>query len=180
MESEIKWLLLKIIYEELNLAQVEEKLTNLGIIAKKIVETEEFKYAPISKYFFLKNDIVLDNLSIEEVEKLRNLYNKGIEKNDLINNTELIEFIKKIKLKLLFPKTNERYIIWDALAPDHMTPSDSIVLAFHYLEFQDNYPPDIMDDVIDTINSIQQLSSKVGYKIAVLMYNERLINARTL
>ncbi|MEE3344181.1 MAG: hypothetical protein VZS44_08845 [Bacilli bacterium] len=165
LEEKLKILLLKIIYNKLGLSEIENEFIKNNINSKDIENKDNIDL--ISKYFFLKNDIHLENLTKDEEELLKTY----IDNNDIKNiNTFLENNLKKI----LLPNEKVRMIHYNGNDYTKMAPSDAIVLQFHYREF-DNY--DKHDDNERLINSklnyIQStLGPNNGLKVAVLKYNE--------
>ena len=70
--------------------------------------------------------------------------------------------------------------MWKQNNPFYMTPANSIVIAFHFIEFDDSYTEEIDIQVVDMLNEIQALSHSVGYIVSILSYNEVPTQARVL
>ena len=165
MESEIKRLLFEIIYDKLNLKDIEEDFNNNKIPKKDIINKKNEKI--ISNYFFLRNDVNLDELTKEETIYLLSKMNQ---KSD---TKELKDFLEQNMLRLLLPKTNEKYIYWDINDDEHLAPSDAIVIAFHTIEFLEGIDEVRNAYICEKLNYIQDvLGPQANIKVAVLKYNE--------
>ena len=176
MENCIRWLLFKDIYNELNLKIFEDQLKSIGIQPQNLV-SENFPL--VSQYFFLQNPILFEQLSVEENAELKKMYEDFMNSN-MQDDTRIIRFLKSVRFKLLFPKTDEKYLIWDFDDSNHMAPSDAVVLSFYYKSFNMNYADDVLDKMYCILNQIQDLSRSNEYKVAVFEYTERLLKARIL
>ena len=174
MENSLRLILFQIIYDELNLLKYENKLQELGVKHKKIVGD----IPPVSQYFFLKNSVHLENLTEEENSFLQQHMNQDFD--SLKEDKILLDFLKRNKLRLLIPKTQEKVIMWKQDNPFYMTPANSIVIAFHFIEFDDSYTKEVDIQVVNMLNEIQALSHSVGYIVSILSYNEVPTQARIL
>lgn len=174
MEENLKLRLFKIIFDELNLQEIENEFIEAGVPQKEIISIDGKD--PISRYFFLRNDIYLGRLDAGEFKRIEQLANSGA-RRDL---RELDEFLSDNRFRLLMPETSARYLYWDRSDLSHMAPADAVVIAFHTLRYdydssrawERNWPL-----VNYRLNYIQEVSSKkVGYKVAVLEFDETPIS----
>ena len=167
MENQIKQLLFKIIYNKLNLQEIEEDFIKSNIPQKKINNPNNEEI--ISQYFFLRNDLYLDRLSLEEKTFIVSKMN-SINEND---KKELNEFLENNLLKLLLPETDKTYIYWDGSDDEHLAPSDAIVIAFHTIEFLNGIDESRNMYINKKLNYIQDvLGPQNNLKVAIIKYNE--------
>lgn len=169
MENILKMMLFEIIYDELQLNEVDNYLFSQNILGKQI--NNHSQYPILSRYFTLQNKVTFERLKDEE----KHILNHYIEN---MNNTEtkknLYNFLRDHKLKLLLPQTKESYLYWGPMNVKYMAPSDAIVLGFNYIEFSNKYDSQEQGKIIEQVlNNIQSGSqAKVGYKVAIIKYNE--------
>ena len=169
MLDELKLILFRIIYEKLKLDSVEKRFLDYGLKPKQIVsDGMNYKNKFDNKFFFLKSDVHLENLSLEEITLLK----KYMSSEKAADLEELYHFLENNCLKLLIPKTDKKYLIWEPGDFRYAAPSDSIVLAFHYIEFDDSYDDNLLFMVSNELNRIQKESVDLGFKTSVLEYNE--------
>ena len=72
MLDELKLILFRIIYEKLKLDSVEKRFLDYGLKPKQIVsDGMNYKNKFDNKFFFLKSDVHLENLSLEEITLLK-------------------------------------------------------------------------------------------------------------
>lgn len=179
MIERIKLMMFETIYEDLNIQSIEKTILEAGVKPKQIENTNDIMedYQPISQYFFLKNEIQLNNLTNEEQNYLQGLYNNYI--NNIDNSQQsLYNFLRDYRTKLLIPQTTEKYMIWD----NNMSfaPTDAFVLDFHYIEFDDDYD-EKREEIVDMcLNKIQDDASTKNMKVAVLKQNEIINNTYTI
>lgn len=173
MNNNLKFFMLKIIYDKLNLKEVEEELENKGVMPKNIKNDENLPL--VSNYFFLKNDIHLDNLTAEELTALKKYYD-GTMNHDEELSKALYQFLDHNMLKLLLLKEQQGYISFGDQF--HMAPADAIILDFHYRKYTNEDFTDEQDEIVSNeLNKIQyELGPKAGIKVAVLKYDELLKN----
>lgn len=173
MENRLKLILFEIIYNKLGLKEIEDCFVYNNIKGKKINNYD--KYPILSKYFFLMNDVNLDclfDIEKEELSKYYNLYCQG----DETGKKRLYEFLESNALKLLLPKTDEKYLYWGYTSFEYMAPSDAIVLGFHYIAFDNSTMEeyDMSEKFINNkLNYIQkELAENFGHKVAVIKYDD--------
>ncbi len=175
MLDDIKLILNKIIYDELELNTVEEQLVKKGIRNKNIYNPDGKELA--SKYFFLLNDIHYDNLLDSEKRTLEDLYNKSL-KDDKQAKEDLYNFLNQVKLKLLIPNSEVKYEYFGIRDFEHTAPTDAIVLGFHYIRYNRENFDDESDRnneyyITDMVNNIQfNLAKNKSLKVAVLTFDE--------
>lgn len=173
MKDKLKIILNKYIYEKLELGNVEQEIIGSGVTAKEVVNDENLDLA--SSYFFLMNDIYLERLDEVEMKSLESYIN-NIDFHNIILSNDLIKFIEENISKLLLPNTNESYISYCGAGLDYIAPSDSIVLAFHYIKNLNNSEENIdrQEELIyEKMNYIQSvLSPSKQMKVAVLIFDE--------
>lgn len=170
MEEYLKKMIFNIIYDELNLKEVEEVLINKGVKFKKLSIVD----SGISKYFTLLNDVDLNSFLDSELNEIKTCYEISKLGNDGMT-PKLKQILKNNILKILIPKTDEQYLYWGPMNFQYMAPSKSIVLAFNYLAFdydkQDEF--EIYNLCAEKMNDIQNKNrSKFGVPIAIIMYDE--------
>ena len=169
----IKLLYTQLIYNDLGLKKIEEEIKIRGIKSKKIENNE--KYFIPSQYFFLLNDVCFDRITDDEKLQLEN-YIIEVNKGNSSVHKGLYEFLKSNMLKLLLPETNERYLYYGEHDFQHMAPSDSVVLGFHYMRFDEDYTEenDLKNErlINEKLNYIQnKLGPKQHIKVAVMKYD---------
>ena len=174
MVEDIKLILNKIIFNELQLSEIEKKLSEAGIKNKNISNPKHINIP--SKYFFLMNEVHFENLSDSDKNTLISLYNKSKSGNEEDKNN-LYKFLEKIKLQLLLPKGKMKYIYYDVQDDEHLVPSDSIVLSFHYMRYNDNFKEDVDQQKEEYINNIinyiqYKLAPNNLLKVAIIKYDE--------
>ncbi len=161
MKENIKFIIFDNIYKNLGLKDIENKIEKNNIKPKNIENSTNISI--VSKYFFLLNDIYLENFKKEELDYLNQCYldyTKG-------NHSKLYEFLNENMQKLLFIQNEKKYIKYGSFV--HSVPSDAIAIAFHYNNFectdeQENF-------ICDMLNYIQyNLAKKINMKVAVLKY----------
>ena len=169
MEKKLFFLLYRIVYDKLNLREVEEKFVEIDVPTKNMLIGPDEE--PISKYFFLRNDIQISRLTDAEMTMVRDCINDPTSEKE----NELKSFLEQNLYRLLLPETTARYLFW----PDrsHAAPADYIVIAFHTLDYKEGESDEIRsarDDIVyKELNRIQDESvDKYGLKVAVLKYNE--------
>lgn len=169
MENILKMMLFEIIYNELNLNEIDKTLLAQHVPCKKM--NNHGKYPILSRYFVLVNDVTLNRLTEEEkstlINYMENINNPSVKK-------QTYDFLRKNKLKLLLPETTEPYLYWGPTSFEYMAPSDAIVLGFHYIEFDSETHSLEKEEMIQKcLNNIQEeRSESVGYKVSVIKYNE--------
>ena len=178
MEDKIKLIYNKLIYELLDLKNIEEEISNSGIKSKEIVNNENYDLA--SKYFFLKNDIYLGHLDSNELNFLeRTIY--SINFSNILISEELSKFLLEKISKILLPNTNEKYLSYYGTGNSFLAPSDAIVFAFHYLKYLDS-DEELMENqediLCDKLNYIQNvIAPSKNMKVAILVFDE-LVNEK--
>jgi len=178
MIYDITMLYNQLICNELQLNKIDEEIKQKGIKPKQIENPDNYFIA--SNYFFLINHIYLDRLNEEEKIKLETCISE-YKKGNKQYNQELYSFLKQNMLKLLLPETNERYMYYGGTGFEYMAPSDSIVLGFHYIRFEEGFieeQDEIKERFInDKLNYIQeQLGPNKNMKVAVIKYDNRVRN----
>lgn len=170
MEEYLKQKLFDIIYDELQLKEIEEFLVSNGVKTKKVSGED----LGTSKYFTLLNKVELNNFSEIELNEITLCYERSV-LGDSVAIQKLTEILKDKILKFLIPRTDEQYLYWGPMNFEYMAPSKSIVLAFNYLAFdyaiQDEFQ--IYNLCAEKMNDIQNKNvSKFGVPIAIIMYDE--------
>ena len=129
MEEKLKIILFKIIYNKLNLDKIEKTFLSNGVKYKNISNPNNYEI--VSKYFFLANELHLENLNSIQIDKLKYY----VENSDLKNiSMDFHLFLNEILLDLLLPKTNKKYINFDKEDFSKEAPADAIILKFHYMK----------------------------------------------
>lgn len=130
-------------------------------------------------------DYVCRSMANIGAERLYELYGKATKKgkldaDDLMfitdknNSREVVELLYNgVYISILTPNFDKEDFSKEA-------PSDAIILKFHYIEFDynDEAYEKIQDIVVDNLNYIQDYSEKIGLRVAVIRYNESLLNRR--
>ena len=172
MEEELKIMLFEILYNKLNLKEIEEYFTKNGVESKEFINDTNL---PInSKYFWLLNNVLIENLEDKEKYTMYELY-RQFKLGNFFAKRELYYFLEKNMLKLLIPKTEEPYFYWGPKSFQYIAPSDAITLAFHYVEFYEDEIEEerINDIVVDKINEFQESEFEdINATLAVVVYNE--------
>lgn len=171
IKDKLQQMLLEIIFDELGLETIEQSLLKAGIKSKEIYNSNNEKI--VSNYFFLCNDVMLENLNVIELNRIKRYFEQ--DNISMKDKKEFKKFIDSIKLKLLIENSEESYINWGYDPLEHSAPSDAIVLACHYLEFSDEDFTDEKDELLcKELNKIQEeLAPKAGLKVAVLRFNDK-------
>ncbi len=172
MEDFIKLMIFEIIYNKLNLGNIENKFKNAKIQGK-IIENPD-NYPVISQYFFLLNDINFDNLSLDEKKKLEFFFNSLKSGNDKIKQS-LCEFLELNLKKLLMMDDVVDFLYYGIVSDEYMGKIDEIILAFHYIEFDEKNS--LTDEqfalITEEINRLEnETAPNKGLKIKVMKYNE--------
>lgn len=163
MKEELKLIIFNIIYNNLGLKDLENNIVKNEIKCKNIKNPNN--YPMVSKYFFLLNDVHLENLEPNELEELTRHYNEFMKDNK--NYNELCNFLIKNIKKILFENQTTGYVNYGAA--QQSAPSDALVLAFHYNDLETDEEKE--NFIIDILNYIQfEASKKIKMKIAVLKY----------
>ena len=178
MDNKIRNILNDIMYTDLNLIKVEERIKKAGIPKK----SKDDSYPQTSDYFTLINDIHFENLSEDEKKELDNYYNDYLNKHEGAKQ-KLAEFLKNNKYKLLIPEDKEGITFYGPPAPNYSAPNDAIVFGFHFIEFDDENPlsDEQYEFICDQLNYIEsELSKQNNVKISVIEYNEMPLQERRL
>lgn len=170
MENDLKILLNNLIYKKLGLDVIESKINEFGIKNKKIINSSKINID--SKYFFLSNNVYVDNLTESEKIKLFELLENL---NDEFSLNNLYNYLESIIEKLLFEKNSEKYIYYGEKRMNNLVPSDSIALTFQYLKY--DYSEEQIekneDFIVDVINYIQDvLGPSKKAKVAIIECDE--------
>ena len=172
INDKIKYQYMKLLYNKLNLKEIEEYIKELGIQPKKIVGDSNIK---ISDYFFLFNKIRLEELDEEQINKLNKYFSKDISEINNENNEyyeEMNEFLSDNIDKILFEKTESGYIGYGAFNPMNIVPADAVTFVFHYIRFNGT-DKEKLSNLFDKLNYIQtDLSQKYNIKLAVIPCDE--------
>lgn len=169
MEKELMIILNNLIYEKLNLKEVEDRIYQYGIIGKEMVNDDRIKLK--SKYLFLINRLYLNDLSESEKKELFD----NVQKYDDSASEELVNYFAKIIDKVLFNPNDEPYVYYGPHILGNEVPSDSIVLSLHYLKYgQEEAQMDANEDfIIEIANEVQFVNGPAsGYKVAVVIRDE--------
>lgn len=165
-----KYLFFKKVYYDLQLNLVEKSIEDKSIKSLNVISNDG--YTIFSHYFFLLNNVNIDNLTDEQLKEFHLYFSKDI---DTITDDEINKinaFIDNTYKLLLFPKGDEKYVYYGPISDDHMCPRDSIVFGLYYDAFSGD-AIDVENSLADIINYIQfDLSTKVNKKISVLPFNQ--------
>lgn len=182
METKLKLLLTKILYEKLELKKYEEKLVFSNIEPKTIVNEDNLPV--VSKYFFLLNEINFKKLSQEDYTYLNNviLRLENLQKDEL---DVLYKFLNSKLYDLLLLETDLKYLYWGGTSFEYMAPADAIVFGLHYkVDIQEDEKNISLKQsiVTDIANNIQEEAiENKKIKVSVILYdNLKLTNARQL
>lgn len=171
MENKYRRLFFKYFYDSLQLNKVEELFKKQGI--KKIINDKLNNCFGISDYFYLLNEVNLNNLTEDEYKYLENI---DINKCDL---NDLISYLISTYKKVLFPKTSDDYVYYGPMTYDYMAPSDSVAIGVRYDKYGfdsgDRLSLEQVDSneevLCDTLNKIQ-MENYEKIKVAFIRYNE--------
>ena len=174
MKKILKYLSNKVIYEELNLKEIEKKLLDAKIIPKRITSVDGL--AIISNYFFLWNDVNIDRLNLFEKDKLINLYKDYIDSGKK-EDKDLCLFLKERLYKLLLPNSDEDYPMEVLVRKSQKIENDSIILMCHFVQFDNDYPMTNQQYAImhDLLEKVEQDSISKGLKVKIVEFNDALI-----
>lgn len=178
MKERYKYEFMKYIYNKLGLNLLEEQIIDYGVSA--VDDNIEGLYKDISKYFSLVNNVDESGLPHDMREKYD--YYFSMTSDDISANNlqeEVYDFLESSYKHLLYPNISQNFCFYGSLNYKYIAPRDSIVLGFHYREFDlddKNFDELYLKQdgfVSDMLNNIQDdLSEKTGLNIAVLKYNE--------
>ena len=171
MENKYRRLFFKYFYDSLQLNKVEELFKKQGI--KKIINDKLNNCFGISDYFYLLNEVNLNNLTEDEYKYLDNIDINNCDLNDLISY--LIATYKKV----LFPKTSDDYVYYGPMTYDYMAPSDAIVIGVRYDKYGfdsgDRLTLEQVDSneevLCDILNGVQE-ENYDKIKVAFIRYHE--------
>lgn len=180
MENNYKYFAFKYTYEKLGLKEIEEELLAKGIQCLDFQNEESSLYRSISKFFVLKNNVDIKELTSEEQELFKQYFTLPV--NDIVNNPSLLNeinsYIEKTLQRVLFPKIEENHLYYGPINMNYVAPRDSIVLGFEYYEFkiEENFDEAYVSQqriICDALNNIQfNLAAKMGCQVSVIKYNE--------
>lgn len=169
-----KYLFLKKLYDDLQLNLVEKNIVDKNIKPLNVISTDG--YTIFSRYFFLLNDVNIDNLTDEQLQKFYLYFSKDV--NTLTNDDldKITAFIDSTYESLLFPKSDEKYVYYGPINDDYLCPTDSIVLGLYYDVFFGD-AIEVENKLSDIINNIQfNLAPKINKNIVVLSFNQLTLN----
>ena len=72
IKDKLQQMLLEIIFDELGLETIEQSLLKAGIKSKEIYNSNNEKI--VSNYFFLCNDVMLENLNVIELNRIKRYF----------------------------------------------------------------------------------------------------------
>ena len=166
-----KYLFFKEIYENLNLKSIEEKLCYEKI--KSLNVQPNGYYQIISPYFFLLNEVNIENLTTDQLQKFHKYFSKNI---NLLSEEELKEiknFINETYHLVLFPNVKDAYVYYGPISDDYVCPKDAIAIGLYYDAFTDDDDFEVENKLSEVINYIQfDLAKKINKKVSVLSFNQ--------
>ncbi len=166
-----KYLFLKRMYELLGLKDLEKKFPEVKIHPLKVEPNEE--YDLISPYFFLLNEVHLESLNPEQLEKFRYYFSKKPKDLSSQELDEIMDFMKETYPLLLFPKGDMTYVYYGPINDDYCCPRDAIALGLYYDAFASEEDFEIENHLADVVNCIQsELAPQIGEKVAVIPFNQ--------
>ncbi len=172
-----KYLFLKNLYETLNLKVIEQKLLSEKVKPLNIVSDDY--YDIISHYFFLLNDVNIEKLNSEQVNKFYTLFSKKISDLSEQELKEALKFIDDTYYLMLFPNTEEKYVYYGPMTDNYICPRDAIALGLYYDAFGDYDDFELENKLADIVNYIQfDLSKKVNKRLAVILFNQLTLENR--
>ena len=174
-----KLLLDSFLNSKLNIKSFDEELQKSNLDFRKIDSEEKDFYQSNSSldssFVYLRNNLYLDKLSNEDLDKVYSLNEEDIKSL----NDELVNFMLKTYKDVICG--GEGFISYGPNSEDYWKPSNSIVFGFRYNE----YPEDVDDEVFDDYNYSQiqflssfldnkskEYSSILGEKVEFIWYNE--------
>lgn len=174
IEEKIKHQYMKILYEKLELYKIDDYFKANGVLPKEIVGDSN---QIISRYFFLFNNVNLNNLTSDELEKIKMYFSFDLSKLDNDKIYEINDFLLNNMFKILITKSDKKYIGYGDINPSNVVPSDAITFVCHFLRYNNNSEL-ITKIVYDKLNYIQDsLSKEKNIKLAVIPCDElRTIN----
>lgn len=166
-----KYMFFKELYDSLGLKGMEQKLLDEGIKSLDVVLDK--KYAIISNYFFLLNDVNTETLTPEQLHHFHLYFSKDINMLTEQEINEAKEFIKKTYSLLLFPNGNSGYVYYGPINDNYICPRDAIAIGLYYDAFGDYDDFEVENKLSDIINYIQfNLAKKINKKISVIPFNQ--------
>lgn len=182
-------LLIQFLMKEYSLINVDNELAKRKDEYKELSYEEKDMYQKSAsgylKYFYLRNNIYIERLSIEERDYLNNVYLTG----NFSLNEEREKFIKKTYLKVILenPDSENSYINYGPNNGKFIKPSNAIIIGIRYDEFNNLTNKDgIIENYSKTFFNLQMLIDFLEYKIKreksipfyVIKYDEFSINCR--
>lgn len=175
MKEKYKYMLLRKLYRELGLSEIEKELNNAGIRYSSLIDNNINK-----SYFNIMNNVDEDNLSDDMKYKYIEFFSKSVEQLCSNEVEPLIDkFIDNTYKQLLFKNNNQNGMYYGPINDNYWAPSDAIVLGLFYAEFDIeegnfDYLYDKQEEIIcNIINRIQyQNAQNANLKVAVIKYNE--------
>lgn len=166
-----KYVFFKELYNSLKLKNLEQKLINENIKPLDIIEGDKYKI--ISNFFFLLNDVNLENLSKKQLSKFYEYFSKDINLLSKHEMDEIIDFVRETYSLVLFPTTNQQYIYYGPINDNYICPRDAIAIGLYYNAFGCYDDFELENKLASIINYIQfDLAKGSNYKISVIPFNQ--------
>ena len=170
-----KYLFLKKIYNELNLNLIEKELDKQNIKPLDIVPDEN--YHIISHYFFLLNDINIQKLNNDQLQKFYYYFSKNINELSETELKEIYKFIDETYPLMLFKETNNNFVSYGGIDSANFCPKDAIALGLYYNAFGDYDDFELENKLANIINYIQfELAKNINKKVAVQLTLDNLFD----
>lgn len=169
-----KYLFFKKLYNYLGLKEMEQTLIKEKINSLEVISNE--KYDIISNYFFLLNDVNINNLNKVQLDKFHLYFSKEVKylKEDELK--EIYEFIDDTYKLLLFPNADSNYVYYGPINDNYSCPKDAIAIGLYYDAFGEYDDFEVKNKLADVINYIQfNLAKKINEKVAVISFNQKTL-----
>ena len=182
-------LLIQFLMKEYSLINVDNELAKRKDEFKEVSYEDKDMYQKSStgylKYFYLRNNIYIERLSVEERDFLNKIYLTG----NLTLNEEIEEFIKKTYLKVILesPSSKSTYINYGPNNSKFIRPSNAVIIGVRYDEFSQLTQKDnLLEYYSSSLSNLQILINFLEYKIkkeknvpfAVIKYDEYSVNCK--
>lgn len=182
-------LLIQFFMKEYSLSDVDNELLKRKEEFKEVPYEKKDMYQKSSegylKYFYLRNNIYIERLSIEERDYLNKIYLSG----NFLLDKDKEDFIRNMYLKVILedPYSEISNINYGPNNGKFIKPSNAIIVGVRYDEFNGlTNKDDIIDKYSKTFSNLQMLIDFLEYKIKreksipfyVIKYDEFSVNCK--
>lgn len=163
----------------LKLDDFEKEIDNSGLGFKNVTEDNMDVYQYLSsdhlKYFYIRNNLKLENLSSNEINYLKNI-------SVFDNNT--IDFLNNTIMKVIHDNERDKEIYAPVINPRFLESCDKIVIGFRYDEFADT---NLSDDswaiqnekqynfLNKKLSALQENINQKNFPVRIFEYDDSLV-----